>query len=49
MFPACALECKAEIIVSCDPDIRNLKQFHGVKIIDVKAFMEKARKTLSLN
>ena len=44
MFLACALEAKADFIVSRDPHIRNLKQFHGVKIIDVKGFMEKVRK-----
>ena len=43
-FLACALEAKADFIVSRDPHIRNLKQFHGVKIIDVKGFMEKVRK-----
>jgi putative PIN family toxin of toxin-antitoxin system len=44
MFLACALEAKADFIVSRDPHLRNLKQFHGVRIIDVKAFMEKVRK-----
>jgi len=43
-FLACALEAKADYIVSGDRHLRDLKQFHGVKIIDVKAFMEKARK-----
>ena len=43
-FLACALEAKADFIVSRDPHIRNLKQFHGVKIIDVKTFMEKVGK-----
>lgn len=43
-FLACALEAKADFIVSRDPHIRNLKQFHGVKIIDVKGFVEKVRK-----
>ena len=44
MFLACALEAKADFIVSRDPHIRNLKQFHGVKIIDVKGFLEHVRK-----
>jgi len=44
MFLACALEAKADFIVSRDPHIRNLKQFQGVKIIDVKAFMERVRR-----
>ena len=44
MFLACAMEAAADYIVSRDPHLRNLKQFHGVKIIDVKAFIEKVRK-----
>ncbi len=44
MFLACAMEAKADYIVSRDPHLRNLKHFHGVKIIDVKAFVEKVRK-----
>ncbi|MEW6118371.1 MAG: putative toxin-antitoxin system toxin component, PIN family [Nitrospirota bacterium] len=44
MFLACAMEAKADYIVSRDPHIRNLKHFHGIKIIDVKAFVEKVRK-----
>ena len=44
MFLACALEAKADYILSRDPHLRNLKQFHGVKIIDVKGFIEKVRK-----
>jgi putative PIN family toxin of toxin-antitoxin system len=44
MFLACAMEAKADFIVSRDPHLRNLKQFHGTKIIDVKGFIEKVRK-----
>lgn len=44
IFLACAIEAKADYIVSRDPHIRNLKHFHGVKVIDVKAFVEKVRK-----
>lgn len=44
MFLACAMEAKADYIVSRDPHLRNLKQFQGVRIIDVKAFVEKVRK-----
>jgi hypothetical protein len=43
-FLACALEGKADFIVSRDPHLRNLKQFHGVSIIDVKSFIEKVRR-----
>ena len=41
---ACAMEAKADFIVSRDPHLRNLKHFHGIKIIDVKAFVERVRK-----
>ena len=44
MFLACAMEAKADFIVSRDPHLRNLKQFHGIKIINVKEFVEKVRK-----
>ncbi|NOZ69444.1 MAG: putative toxin-antitoxin system toxin component, PIN family [Deferribacteres bacterium] len=43
MFLACAMEAKADYIVSRDPHLRNLKQFHGIKIIDVKSFVEKVK------
>jgi len=43
-FLACALEAKAEYVVSGDKHLRNLKHFHGVKIVDVKTFVEKVRK-----
>lgn len=41
---ACAMEAKADFIVSRDPHLRNLKHFHGIKILDVKAFVERVRK-----
>lgn len=44
IFLACALEAKADYIVSGDKHLRNLKQFHGIRIIDVKEFVEKVRK-----
>jgi len=44
MFLACAMEAKADYIVSRDPHLRNLKHFHGIKIIDVKTFVERVRK-----
>ena len=39
-FLACALEAKADYIVSGDKHLRNLKQFHGIKIVDAKTFVE---------
>ncbi len=43
-FLACALEAKADYIVSGDKHLREIKHFHGVRIIDVKAFVERVRK-----
>jgi len=44
IFLACAMEAKVDFIVSRDPHLRNLKQFHGIKIIDVKEFVGMVRK-----
>jgi putative PIN family toxin of toxin-antitoxin system len=44
IFLAAAMEAKADFIVSRDPHLRNLKQFHGIKIVNVKEFVEKIRK-----
>ncbi len=44
MFLACAMEAKADYIVSRDPHLRNLKHFHGIRISDVKAFVERVKK-----
>lgn len=43
-FLACALESKADYIVSGDKHLKEIKHFHGVKIIDVKSFIERVRK-----
>lgn len=43
-FLACALEAKADFIVSRDPHLRNLKQFQGIEIVDAKTFVERVRK-----
>ena len=40
---ACALEKKADFIVSRDPHLRNLKHFHGIQIIDATTFIEKVK------
>ena len=40
-FSACAIEKKADYIVSRDPHLRNIKHYHGIQIIDVKTFIEK--------
>ncbi len=44
MFLAAALEAQADFIVSRDPHLRNLKQFQGVKIVDVKEFIQRVKK-----
>jgi putative PIN family toxin of toxin-antitoxin system len=44
MFLACALEGQADFIVSRDPHLRNLKEFQGIQIVDVKGFVERVRK-----
>lgn len=43
-FLACALEGKADFIISRDPHLRNLKQFHKIPIVDVKDFLEQLKK-----
>jgi putative PIN family toxin of toxin-antitoxin system len=40
-FLACALEVKADYIVSGDNHLLGLKHFHGIQIVDAKAFVEK--------
>ena len=42
-FLACALEKKADYIVSRDPHLRNIKHYHGIQIVDVKTFIEKVK------
>jgi predicted nucleic acid-binding protein len=41
---ACALESKADYVVSGDKHLRQIKHFHSVRIIDVKTFVERVRK-----
>jgi putative PIN family toxin of toxin-antitoxin system len=43
MFIACALEAKADYIVTRDPHLRNLKHFHGIQIVDVTTFIKKVK------
>ena len=42
-FLACAMEKKADYIVSRDPHLRDLKHFHGIQIIDATTFIEKVK------
>lgn len=44
IFLACALESKADYVVSGDKHLREIKHFHGIRIIDVRAFVEKVKK-----
>lgn len=39
-FLACALEASADYIVSGDNHLLALKHFHGIQIVDAKAFVE---------
>jgi hypothetical protein len=41
MFLACALEGKADYIVSRDPHLRDLKYYQGIQIVDLKTFIKK--------
>ena len=41
MFLACALEGKADYVVSRDSHLRNLKHYHGIQIVDASTFVSK--------
>lgn len=43
MFIACAMEGKADYIISRDPHLRNIKHFHGIQIIDASTFITKIK------
>lgn len=42
-FLACAMEKKADYIVSRDPHLRNLKHYHGIQIVDATTFIGKVK------
>jgi putative PIN family toxin of toxin-antitoxin system len=42
-FLACALEVKADYIVSGDNHLLELKHFHGIQIVDAKIFVKKIK------
>ena len=42
-FLACALEIKADYIVSGDNHLLELKHFHGIQIVDAKIFVKKIK------
>ena len=42
-FLACALEKKADYIVSRDPHLRNLKHYHGIQIVDATSLINKVK------
>ncbi|MCX5901419.1 MAG: putative toxin-antitoxin system toxin component, PIN family [Proteobacteria bacterium] len=44
MFLACAVEAQADFIISRDPHLRNVKQFQGIRIIDLTTFLEQLKK-----
>ena len=49
MFIACALEGKADYIISRDPHLRNIKYFQGIQIIDATTFVGKIKKYTTFN
>jgi putative PIN family toxin of toxin-antitoxin system len=46
-FLACALEKKADYIISRDPHLRNIKHFHGIQIVDATTFIEKVKNQIN--
>lgn len=42
-FLACAMEGKANYIVSRDPHLRNIKHFQGIQIIDATSFIDRIK------
>jgi predicted nucleic acid-binding protein len=40
MFLACALEARADFIVSGDAHLNKLKSFHGIQIVDTLIFLK---------
>ena len=45
-FLACALEGKADYVVSRDPHLRNLKHYHRIQIVDATTFVGKVKETI---
>ena len=43
-FLACAVEARADLIVSGDKHLKEVKEFHGIKIVDAKIFVEKIKR-----
>lgn len=39
----CAFDSKADYIVTGDPDLLDLKEFRGIRIVTAKEFLEKVR------
>ena len=40
-FLACALEGRADYIVTGDPHLLNLKQYHGINILEAREFLRR--------
>lgn len=43
-FLSCAFEGKADYIVSGDKHLKEVKQFHGIRIVDAKEFVESVQR-----
>ncbi len=44
MLLACAMEGRADFIVSRDPHLRNLNRFQGIEIVDVRSFVDRVKR-----
>lgn len=45
MFLACALEGRADYLITGDPHLGNLKYYHGIQIVTVKQILELLKRT----
>ena len=43
-FLSCAVEGKADYIVSGDKHLKEVKQFHGIQIVNAKEFVERVKR-----
>ncbi len=45
-FLGCALEGKADYVVSRDPHLRNIKHYQGIQIVDASMFVKKVEEKI---
>jgi predicted nucleic acid-binding protein len=46
-FLGCALEAKAQYVISGDNHLLSLKHFHGIQVIDAATFVQKMARRVS--